>query len=476
MQTLERYKQRLDRSPAPCRRAEIETSSPSATSPTSCSASRCARSRTRSVTTSQLGTTAVAELQSRSSPAVSPTISTRHPRLPPRASGEHDLEQAIANLNAIDATGLLDPVAGAKALGFTVGGDALDSSASPLGYRMLSKVPRLPGAIVDRLVDHFGSLQKLLAAGVDDLMGVEGVGEAGRSPRGLSRLAEAASSSATSDRVLTRGLLAPVPLTSPCCTTPPPGMPPTSVRSWRDRGARVGVLLSEVMSQRRDRSGRAVWRTWMHGGRPRDLAESPGVVRAGAARIPATGAALHESAARIVERHAARCPATSRAAGPARDGSYTAPPSRPSRSGIGRLSSTPTSAGSRPASCTGGQQPGPDARRGRSPRHCARGRRRGEHWNAAVMELAPRLHGRAPGVTMSGARSCAWLSPGGRHTRGRSAGQSCWQPTGRCAASSQALRERPSAVTRAALARPTRRCSRPLPRGLVETGWSSRCG
>ncbi|KGN37658.1 DNA integrity scanning protein DisA [Knoellia subterranea KCTC 19937] len=106
--------------------------------------------------------------------------------------GEHDLDQAIANLTDIDAGEMLDPAAGAKALGFTVVGDALDSSVSPLGYRMLSKVPRLPGAIVDRLVDHFGSLQKLLAAGVDDLMGVEGVGE-GRARlvrEGLSRLAE----------------------------------------------------------------------------------------------------------------------------------------------------------------------------------------------------------------------------------------------------------------------------------------------
>ena len=106
--------------------------------------------------------------------------------------GDHDLEQAIANLTDIDATELLDPAGGAKALGFTVVGDALDSSVSPLGYRMLSKVPRLPGAIVDRLVEHFGSLQKLLAAGVDDLMGVEGVGE-GRARlvrEGLSRLAE----------------------------------------------------------------------------------------------------------------------------------------------------------------------------------------------------------------------------------------------------------------------------------------------
>ena len=71
-------------------------------------------------------------------------------------------------------------------------GDALDSSISPRGFRLISKVPRLPGAIVERLVEHFGSLQRLLAANLEDLMEVDGVGE-GRARlvrEGLSRLAE----------------------------------------------------------------------------------------------------------------------------------------------------------------------------------------------------------------------------------------------------------------------------------------------
>lgn len=108
------------------------------------------------------------------------------------AKNGRDLDQAIASLEAIDSTELLDPVAGARALGFTVVGDALDSSVSPTGFRLLSKVPRLPGAIVERLVEHFGSLQKLLAANIDELMEVDGVGD-GRARlvrEGLSRLAE----------------------------------------------------------------------------------------------------------------------------------------------------------------------------------------------------------------------------------------------------------------------------------------------
>ena len=53
-------------------------------------------------------------------------------------------------------------------------------------------MPRLPGGIVDRLVDHFGGLQSCSAATVEDLLTVEGVGEArARGIReGLSRLAE----------------------------------------------------------------------------------------------------------------------------------------------------------------------------------------------------------------------------------------------------------------------------------------------
>lgn len=99
---------------------------------------------------------------------------------------------AIAGLDALSATDLLDLGAVAQALGFAGGSDQLDAAVSPRGYRLLARVPRLPGSVIDRLVDHFGGLQKLLAASIDDLQAVEGVGETrARSVReGLSRLAE----------------------------------------------------------------------------------------------------------------------------------------------------------------------------------------------------------------------------------------------------------------------------------------------
>ena len=97
----------------------------------------------------------------------------------------------LNRLESLSSTELVDPAAAARALGLG-NGEHLDGAVAPRGYRLLAKVPRLPTTVVDRLVEHFGTLQKLLSAGVDDLQAVEGVGELrARSVReGLSRLAE----------------------------------------------------------------------------------------------------------------------------------------------------------------------------------------------------------------------------------------------------------------------------------------------
>lgn len=112
--------------------------------------------------------------------------------LPPTGKRPRTVAAARGELDRLDAAELLDLPAVARALGFTSGADALDTAVSPRGYRLLAKVPRLPSVVIDRLVDHFGSLQKLLAASIDDLLAVDGVGESrARSVReGLSRLAE----------------------------------------------------------------------------------------------------------------------------------------------------------------------------------------------------------------------------------------------------------------------------------------------
>jgi diadenylate cyclase len=109
--------------------------------------------------------------------------SGRRARTPEQVAGE------LAGLSAIE---LLDPSLVARALGLSGTPEGLDSAASPRGHRLLARVPRLPGAIVDRVVEHFGGLQKLLAASAEDLQVVDGVGETrARAVReAISRLAE----------------------------------------------------------------------------------------------------------------------------------------------------------------------------------------------------------------------------------------------------------------------------------------------
>jgi diadenylate cyclase len=111
---------------------------------------------------------------------------------PPTGRRPRTAPDVLAELDELSATDLLDLAPIARVCGLGTAPDVLDQAVSPRGYRLLARVPRLPGTVVDRLVDHFGSLQKLLAASIDDLQTVEGVGETrARSVReGLSRLAE----------------------------------------------------------------------------------------------------------------------------------------------------------------------------------------------------------------------------------------------------------------------------------------------
>jgi diadenylate cyclase len=109
-----------------------------------------------------------------------------------RVAGRSSAE-ALHELDLLSANELIDLVSVARALGHPGRADGLDAPVSPRGFRLLGKVPRLPSGVMDRLVDHFGSLQRLLGATVEDLQAVGGVGETrARGVReGLSRLAEA---------------------------------------------------------------------------------------------------------------------------------------------------------------------------------------------------------------------------------------------------------------------------------------------
>ena len=101
-------------------------------------------------------------------------------------------DQVLKEMAELSATDLLDLTLVARCMGLPSTAEGLDAAISPRGHRLLARVPRMPGAILDRVVDHFGGLQKLLAASVEDLQVVDGVGETrARAVReAISRLAE----------------------------------------------------------------------------------------------------------------------------------------------------------------------------------------------------------------------------------------------------------------------------------------------
>jgi diadenylate cyclase len=106
---------------------------------------------------------------------------------------EHDIELAdvMHRLADLDDETLLDLREVAEVLQLPAG-ITLDSAVQPRGFRLLRKIPRLPEAISDHVVDRFRSLQKILRASESDLVQVEGVGDArARAIKdGLARLAE----------------------------------------------------------------------------------------------------------------------------------------------------------------------------------------------------------------------------------------------------------------------------------------------
>ena len=64
----------------------------------------------------------------------------------------------------------------ASAVAAAVGLSSLDDTVRPRGLRLLDQVPRLPEAVTEALVSHFGEFQKLLRAETSELDEVEGVG------------------------------------------------------------------------------------------------------------------------------------------------------------------------------------------------------------------------------------------------------------------------------------------------------------
>jgi len=102
-------------------------------------------------------------------------------------------EKGMNHLRALPADALMDLPRVVTALNLPASSDQLYAELAPRGYRMLHRLPQLSGALIERLVQKFGSLPVILSASAAELESVEGIGSAtARHIRdGLARLVEA---------------------------------------------------------------------------------------------------------------------------------------------------------------------------------------------------------------------------------------------------------------------------------------------
>ncbi|NLY10129.1 MAG: DNA integrity scanning protein DisA [Firmicutes bacterium] len=93
-----------------------------------------------------------------------------------------------------DSEELLNLPSIARALGHGGGTNVLEQSITPRGYRILTKIPRLPMPVIENLVRAFGLLPSIMDASIEELDDVEGIGEvrAKAIKEGLRRLREQA--------------------------------------------------------------------------------------------------------------------------------------------------------------------------------------------------------------------------------------------------------------------------------------------
>lgn len=88
-------------------------------------------------------------------------------------------ESILSEIRSLDKKDLIMAEKIAKLLGYDISVDnnGIDQNVSPKGYRILSKVPKMPQSIVDKIVETYGSLQGAISASIEELDDIEGIGE-----------------------------------------------------------------------------------------------------------------------------------------------------------------------------------------------------------------------------------------------------------------------------------------------------------
>ena len=86
-------------------------------------------------------------------------------------------EKVMNGLQELDYEELLKQSTIEKLLGYENFENYDEIGVYTKGYRILNKIPRMPSNIVENLVSSFKSFQHILAADIEDLDEVDGIGE-----------------------------------------------------------------------------------------------------------------------------------------------------------------------------------------------------------------------------------------------------------------------------------------------------------
>ncbi|OEF96459.1 DNA integrity scanning protein DisA [Vulcanibacillus modesticaldus] len=107
-------------------------------------------------------------------------------------NADEEIKRIITELKKLSPDELLDSQNMARIIGYTGKINLQEELVSPRGYRILSRIPRLPSAIIDNLIEQFSTLPKVMIASIDELDEVDGIGEvrARAIKEGLKRIQE----------------------------------------------------------------------------------------------------------------------------------------------------------------------------------------------------------------------------------------------------------------------------------------------
>lgn len=90
---------------------------------------------------------------------------------------DEEVKRTLLELKKLNSDELLESQNLVRLIGYSGNLNLQEEPVSPRGYRILSRIPRLPSAIITNLVDQFLNLPRVMMATIEELDEVDGIGE-----------------------------------------------------------------------------------------------------------------------------------------------------------------------------------------------------------------------------------------------------------------------------------------------------------